>query len=293
MTPDFQNINFKAYLQLTKPGVLLGNVITVIAGFLFASQGVIDFQLLTSLLVGTTIVIASACVLNNYLDQDIDAIMTRTKSRPLITGVIHPRYALIFSIVLGIFGVVVLALFTSFIVVLIGVIGFVVYVWLYGALTKRRSVHGTLVGSISGALPILAGYVAVTGSIDLVGIILFLILFFWQEPEFYSISIYRRDEYARAKIPVISVVRGIKRTKLEILIYIIMFVASSLALFLAGDTSFVYLLVMSGLGVYWIQLAVKGIGKSNNEVWAKQLFQVSLKVLLIFCLLISINSWLP
>ena len=150
-------MNFGALYRLTKPGVTYGNLITTVAGYLFAANGIIDWEVFVALTLGTWFVIASACVINNYLDQDIDAVMTRTKKRPLLTGEVTPIQALVFGILLGVAGTVILALYTNLWVAGIGILGWIVYVWLYGALSKRKSVHGTLVGAVSGAVPIWAG----------------------------------------------------------------------------------------------------------------------------------------
>jgi heme o synthase len=281
------------YYKLTKPGVLYGNAITAGAGFLFASRGTIDWGLFAWLMIGTTLVIASACVINNYLDQDIDSLMERTKKRPLIEGRVSGRGAVLFSIILGIVGIGLLIAKTNDLVVITGIVGFIDYVWLYGMLSKRLSMYGTLVGSISGATPILAGYVAVTGTLDVGAIIVFLILFFWQMPEFYSISVYRRKEYAAAKIPVISVVLGIAKTKWHIFWFTLAYVISTLLLSIFGYAGYIYSIVMGILGVYWIWLSIKGLKTKQDTKWARKMFRFSLITLLVFCLMISIDAYLP
>lgn len=285
---------FKDYYSLTKPGVLYGNAITAVAGFLLASQGNVNVWLLIALTVGTTLIIASACALNNYLDQDIDAKMARTKKRAIVAGIVPGSHAVILSIVLGIVGLVTLVLYTNPLVVAIGITGFVVYVWLYGVLSKRLSIHGTLVGSVSGAMPILAGYCAVTGVIDAGAIIVFLILFLWQMPEFYSISLYREKEYAAAGVPVISVVKGAKRTRIQIFFYTAAFVIATALLTAFGYTGYIYLVIMMALGGYWLWLAAKGlrIAESESDAWARRMFRFSLIILLAFCGLISATGLL-
>lgn len=285
----------KLYLSLTKPHVMIANAITAAAGFFLASgdRKYFDFWLFVAVFAGSTLVIASACVLNNYLDRDIDSRMERTKTRAMVQGTVSGPGAVAFSIVLVAMGVAVLSLWTNWLVVAIGVGGFIDYVWLYGALSKRRSIHGTLVGSISGAAPILAGYVAVTGRIDTGAILVFLVLFFWQMPEFYSISIYRHNEYKAAGIPVMSVIKGIKNTKIQIFLYTIAFVISALLLTAFGYTGYVYLAVMAITGFYWLGLGYRGLSVKKNDEWARRMFKFSINVLLIFSLMISINTWLP
>lgn len=283
----------RAYYSLTKPGVLYGNVITAAAGFFLASGRHIDWWLFLALLIGTTLVIGSACVINNYFDQDIDSLMERTKKRAIVSGQVPARSALVFGIILGILGMMILVAYTNWLVVAIGVIGFIDYVVLYGMLSKRLSVHGTLVGSISGAMPILAGYVGAAGVIDLGAILVFAALFFWQMPEFYSIAIFRQKEYKAAHVPVISVVRGIDRTKREIAYYTVAFVVSTLLLSVQGSTGYIYFTIMAVLGMYWVWLAIKGLQTDESVAWARKMFHFSLVVLLAYSFLISIAPWLP
>lgn len=285
----------KDYYSLTKPGVLYGNALTAAAGFLLASQKGFNIWLFIALCIGTTLIIASACVLNNFLDQDIDSKMKRTKTRAIVAGKVSGRNAVIFSIALGAIGLIVLLLFTNILVVIIGIIGFVDYVVLYGMLSKRLSWHGTLVGSISGAAPVLAGYVAVSGVIDIGAIIVFAVLFLWQMPEFYSIAVYRRKEYAAAGVPVISVVKGVKYTRLHIFLYTLTFVIATLLLSVFGYTGWIYFAVMLVLGLYWLWLGAKGlrVHERDSDAWARKMFHFSLVVLLAFCAMISIGGLLP
>lgn len=284
-----------AYYQLTKPGVMYGNVLTGIAGYLFAAGHFARFDWVTfvATIVGMVFVVSAACVLNNYLDQDIDQVMQRTKKRPSVTGEVSGRSMVLFSMTLLVLGTAALVLWTNWLVVAIGLIGFVVYVWLYGALSKRRSLHGTLVGSISGAFPIAGGYAAVSGVIDPGFIVVFLILFFWQFPEFYSISIYRRKEYAAAHIPVISVVRGVPKTVRWIFINTILYVASTLLLTPLGYTGWVYFIVMLAAGLHWISIGWKGFGVKDQEKWSRTMFRYSMYHILLLCVMLSMGPLLP
>ncbi|UCR89451.1 heme o synthase [Mycetocola spongiae] len=284
---------FTRYYSLTKPGVLYGNVLTAAAGFWLAARGNFDWFLFIALILGTTLVIASACVLNNVLDRDIDTKMERTKKRVTVTGGIGVRNAVIFSILLFVIGMGILIAWTNPLVVYVGLGGFLVYVVFYGMLSKRLSIHGTLVGSISGAAPVLAGYVGVTGAFDASAILVFLMLFLWQMPEFYSIAIYRRDEYARAGIPVISVVNGIKNTKTQILIYTILFVISTLLLPIFGDVGIVYTVVMGALGLYWIWIGIVGLRATDDDAWAHRMFRFSLVIILALSLMLAIGPITP
>ena len=285
----------RAYYQLIKPGVMYGNVLTGVAGYLLAAGyfGRFDWIEFIATIIGMTGVVSAACVLNNYLDQDIDQIMQRTKKRPSVTGVVSGPAMVAYSLVLLVVGTAILATWTNWLVVAIGLIGFVTYVWLYGALSKRRSLHGTLVGSISGAFPIAGGYAAVSGAVDPGLVIVFLILFFWQFPEFYSISIYRRKEYAAAHIPVISVVRGVPRTVRWILINTILYVVSTLLLTPFGYTGWIYFVVMLVAGLYWIVIGYQGLKAPDQEVWSRRMFKHSMYHILLLCVMLSVGPLLP
>jgi protoheme IX farnesyltransferase len=285
--------SIKRYYSLTKPGVLYGNALTVAAGYFLGAQGNVNIGLFFAVFIGSSLIIASACVLNNFLDQDIDAIMDRTKKRVLVSGEIKGYRAVIFSVTLGIIGVGILAMYTNSLVIILGLIGFITYVVFYGMLSKRLSPHGTLVGSISGAIPILAGYCAATNAIDLGAVLVFIILFAWQFPEFYSIAIYRSKEYKAAAIPVLPVVKGLKRTKVEILIYTVVFVVSSLLLTIFGYTGYIYFIVMASLGVYWLWLAVKGFAAIDSDRWARKMFGFSMITILGLCIMLSVGPILP
>lgn len=285
-----------AYYQLVKPGVMYGNVLTGIAGYLFAAGhfGQFDWWEFIATILGMTLVVSAACVLNNYLDQDIDQIMQRTKKRPSVTGQVSGRSMVVYSLTLLILGVATLALWTNWLVVTIGALGFVVYVWLYGALSKRKSLHGTLVGSISGAMPIAGGYAAVSGGVDMGLVVVFLILFFWQFPEFYSIAIYRRKEYKAASIPVITVVRSVPHTIRWIFITTILYIASTLALTPLGYTGWIYFLVMAYAGFIWLKIGLEGFRAKQPEEWArKRMFRQSMYQILLLCVMLSVGPLLP
>lgn len=285
-------MNLQALYRLTKPGVTYGNLITTVAGYLFAANGHIDWPVFIVLTAGTWAVIASACVINNFLDQDIDSLMERTKNRPLLTGEVTGRQAVLFGALLGILGTAVLAAYTNWWVVGVGLFGWMVYVWLYGALSKRLSVHGTLVGAISGAAPILAGYVAVYPQLDWVGLTLFAIIFFWQMPEFYAISIFRQKEYAKARVPVSAVVRGIPATTRQIFVYTILTIVATLALGFSELTSWTMWIVLFIISVRWLHVAADGFSTNDAPAWARSEFHYALIFLVVFSLVISINPYL-
>lgn len=285
-------LRFKEYINLTKPGIIRGNLITAAAGFLFASKGHIDPWLLAACLVGIALIIASGCVFNNYIDRGIDKKMVRTKKRAIVTGEITPRAALTYATILGIGGFAVLIVWTNVLAVIVGLIGFVDYVVIYGYY-KRRSVHGTLIGGISGATPPVAGYLTVTGHVNIGAVVLFLILSFWQMPHFYAIAIYRLNDYKKAGLPIMSVKNGIAKTKQLMIGYLVAYILAVFALYLTGYSGKTYALVTLGMAGFWLWVGLKEYNSGDDIRWAKKMFGISLLALLVFSLMISVNVWLP
>jgi protoheme IX farnesyltransferase len=279
----------RAYYHLTKPGIIRGNLLTAAAGFVVASGIHIDFVLLVETLAGIGLIIASACIINNYIDRNIDKAMARTKRRALVTGEISPRNALVSAAVLGLLGFIILAVHTNWLTVAVGLTGFVDYIIFYG-LSKRRSWTGTLVGSISGAAPVVGGYTAVTGQFDAAALILFLILTFWQMPHFYAIALRRLKDYKAAGIPVLPAVRGERAVKVQMIAYMAAFVAAVLALSLAGYAGTFYMVTMGALSLGWLVVALRGWYAADTKKWATSVFLYSLILLPAFLVIILIDA---
>ncbi len=282
--------NLKAYYRLAKPGIVYGNVLSAAAGFFLATKFGVDYGLLLAVLVGITLVIASACVFNNYFDINIDSKMDRTKQRALVTGLISKRDALIYATNLGILGFLILGFFTNGLTVLVGIVGYVDYVILYG-IAKRRSNYSTIIGSISGSASLVAGYVAVSNSFDSTAWVLFFTLVFWQMAHFHAIALRRIKDYRNAGINVLPVVKGEDSTKFVIKMYVVGFAMSSTLLFVLGAVGYIYLLTM--LVLCWLWLSKIQMEYVDNEEWARVVFKFSLYVLLVFCSLLIFNPILP
>jgi protoheme IX farnesyltransferase len=283
----------KSYLQLMKPGITLSNSLSALAGFLLASS-LYGFTLTTLIgaIGGVAFVIASACVVNNVIDRDLDAKMKRTKGREIAAGKISVPAATIYAIILGVIGFGLLIIWTNWLTAGLGLLSYVWYVVVYG-IAKRTTPLSTIIGGVCGALPPVAGYTAVTGQIDLTAWILFGLLMVWQLPHFYAISIFRRDDYKQAKLPVWSVRYGISSTKKQIFFWVVIFALLTPLLTLVGPTGWVYLVVMLALSLYWIFQGVRYYNIDNDERWAKRMFGVSLLVLLTLDVVIAVGALLP
>jgi protoheme IX farnesyltransferase len=282
----------REYYRLTKPGIIYGNSLPAIAGFLLASKGHVAIGLLIAMLSGLGAVIGASCVYNNYLDRGIDKLMARTKKRALVSGAIKPLHALIFATLLALLGGLLLGLFTNALTLGIAVFGMIAYVGLYGY-GKRHTVHGTLIGSISGAVPPVVGYCAVTGQLDLGAFLLFMILVFWQMPHFYAIALYRAKDYKAAGLPVLPVVSGAYATKIQIILYADAFLISCVLLTIYGYTGYTYLATMVVLGGAWVIRGLRGLKDKDEVAWGRKMFLFSLIVLCVWSLMVSLTAWLP
>ena len=175
----------KTYIALTKPGIIMGNLFTAAGGFALASRGHFNVWPFLATLEGLALIIASACIFNNYIDRTLDGKMERTKNRPLVRGVVSPRNAIITATVLGIIGTLTLVLFTNILTGGLALFGLFVYVVLYTFL-KPHTMHVILIGSIAGAIPPVVGYSAATCTLDGAALILFFMIALWQMPHFFG-----------------------------------------------------------------------------------------------------------
>ncbi len=269
----------RSYYLVTKPGIIMGNAVTMAAGFALASQRGFNFSLFLSTLVGLCMIIASACVFNNYIDRDADSKMARTKNRALVRGLISGPHAIYFAIVLFIVGVAMLFTLTNLLTLGAALLGFVIYVGLY-SFSKYYTIHGILIGSLAGAVPPVVGYLAVSNRIDLGAIILFLMLFTWQMPHFHAISVFRLKDYQAASIPVLPMKRGMFVTKVHMLLYIIAYMGTAGLLTLYGYQGYFFLTVTLALAALWFVITAKGFVAKNETKWARQMFLFSLVVIM-------------
>ena len=268
---------FKRYLQVTKPGIIMGNLISVAGGFFLASRGEIDWILMLATVVGLSLVVASGCAINNYIDRDIDAKMQRTRNRVTVNGEMSGKAAFFHGIVLGVIGFALLSYFTNWVAVAFAVFGYVVYVGLYTMYFKRKSVYGTFVGSLSGAVPPVVGYCAAAGQFDAGAAILLTMFCIWQMPHSYAIAIFRYKDYEAAGIPVLPVSQGIAKAKRHIILHIAAFAVVAALLPLTGYVGIGFMVVALATSLWWLAMALRG-SRPGIDVngWARQVFFFSI-----------------
>lgn len=270
------------YYLLTKPGILMGNLFTLAAGFILGSQGSIDIGLFLATFVGLGLVMASGCVFNNYIDRSIDKKMERTKKRALVEGAISGPNALLYASVLGILGAATLYAFTNMLALGLAAFGFFIYVVIY-SYWKCHTVYGTAIGSLAGAVPPVVGYVAASAQFDSAAIILFLMMVLWQMPHFFSIALNHLEDYRRGGIPVLPLSRGIFQTKVHTVLYIVAFIPTTMLLTYFGYTGNQFLWVVGCGGLLWLGLALQGFWIENDKKWGRQMFVLSLAVIGSIC----------
>lgn len=281
---------FRTYYKLTKPGIVYGNALIASAAYVLGSKGAPEATIFLAMLIGICAVMASACVYNNVLDKDIDRKMKRTQGRALVSGTISTRSALMYATILLVIGLAVLQIGTNTLTTLVAIAGHFAYVVLYG-IAKRSTVHGTLVGTISGSTPPVVGYVAATGQLDITAILLFLVLVAWQMPHFYAIAIFRREDYARARIPVLPVVNGLQATRTQIIAYVLLFLALVMLLNIWGGVSLLGTMIVLLGGMYWLYLCLLPTEGTDINGWARRQFGWSLSLLLILSTTWALDSF--
>ncbi|WP_443147154.1 heme o synthase [Paenibacillus sp. KACC 21273] len=289
ITVEYSSIP-KAFFDTIKVGIIKSNLIAVIAGLcmaLYVFNESVWGQIVPIILamVGSTLIIASAGAFNNLYDRDIDAIMERTRTRPTVTGQVDTKVGLIIGFTMTILGAIVLYMATPMAAVF-GILGLFLYVVPYTMWTKRTTVYNTEVGSLSGAVPPLIGWCAISqdlGHFEIWALVVTMLL--WQMPHFYGIAIRRFDEYKAAGVPMLPIVKGIKRTYIQTNVYIVLLLFSS---FLFWTLSPYVTLVSFVVTLAWLYLSVSTFKKYENKKWSHKMFIFSINhITIIFLMIIA------
>ena len=277
----------KHYIQLSKPGIIAGNVFAGLGGFLFAAKGNVDITLLIASMIGLACIIASACAFNNVIDQDIDCVMKRTQKRVLITGAVSEKSALTYGTLIGAVGFATLFFFSSITAFWFGVFAWFAYVVIY-SMYGKRTIYGTLLGTLSGAVPPVLGYTAVSDFVDFNTILIYLIYGIWQLPHSYAIAVFRGDDYKNADIPVLPLIQGMKRTRIIMgrHIFRVMLFTGLLAYLSMHLLSLVILLGVAG---WWLYVCMVEYDADNTEKWGRKVFFLSLYFSVAINILMMLN----
>lgn len=291
-----------AYVALTKPRIIELLLVTTLPTMLLAQQrvggGFPSVGLLAATLVGGTVAAGSANTLNMYLDRDIDALMNRTRRRPLVTGDVTPRGALVFGIVLGVVSVAFFWVVVNLASALLTAGAILLYVVGYTMLLKRRTPQNIVWGGIAGCMPVLIGWAAVTGSLDWAPVALFLVVFFWTPPHYWPLSMKFRKDYAVAGVPMLPVVASDVRVAVEMVAYSVAMVASSLVLVPLAPMSWVYAAVAGVAGAWFLWSVAVLLWRARHPVPGRKLgemgvFHGSITYLTVLFAAVAVDPFLP
>jgi len=292
LSHNSSRVTFKELQQIIKTGLVQGNLIPAFAGswlaIVLANHSFLSsIPQILMMLVGSTLIMGGACALNNYYDQDIDSIMPSKQQRPTVNERISNRNLLLLS-----FGMMLVG--EAFLFALnvpsgvIGLLGIVGYVSFYSIWSKRHTVWNTVIGSFPGAVPPLIGWTAIEGNISMVAVALFLVIFCWQPIHFYALAIKRKDEYSMAHIPMLPSVKGFKRTRVSMFIWLVFLLPLPLLLSNLGTT---FIILASLLNLGWLYLGLTSFKKDSDQTkWATKMFIYSLNYLVVFFVLVVVVS---
>jgi heme o synthase len=253
---------WRDFLELTKPKVSLLIVFTAVVGMVLASSGWVPLPALLFGTVGIALASGSAAAFNHVLDRRIDEQMARTRRRPLPTGHLQQRHAVVFAALLGLASMLILWLFVNGLTAALTFCSLIGYAMVYTMWLKRATPQNIVIGGAAGAAPPVLGWAAVSNSIDPHALLLFLIIFTWTPPHFWALAIARRDDYAKVGIPMLPVTHGIPYTRLQIVLYTILLVLSTLLPYLIGMSGFIYLaaaLVLNARFLYYVLALQRGL----------------------------------
>lgn len=279
----------RAYVTLSKPRIIMMLLFTALGGLFLASGGVPDLLTTIWVLVGGTLASAGANAINQSMDRDIDEAMRRTATRPVVVGLIPSHHAIIFGIAVNIASFVMLAGLVNMLSAVLTIGATLFYVLVYTKALKRSTTQNIVIGGAAGALPPMIGWTAVTGSIDLPAIYLFAIIFFWTPPHFWALALMLKDDYARAKVPMLPVVAGIQATKKSILLYTVLMLALTTMFYATAAVGLIYLVFSAAAGIVFVYYAWRLIRRPEIE-GAKALYLYSLLYLAVLFTAIIADS---
>ena len=281
----------RSYYELCKPNVVYMMLICAFVGMLLAEESVSSFGYLFVSLTGIAFCAASAAAVNQVIDRNTDASMTRTDQRPLPQGELSPTHASLFALIIGILGALILYLYVNTLTMILTLSSLVGYAFIYTIYLKRATPQNIVIGGLAGAAPPLLGWSSISNSIDPYALLLVLIIFVWTPPHFWALAIYRKDEYAKESIPMLPVTHGVAFTKLQIVLYtIILFIVSVLpyVVLMSGEIYLFSALILSTIFLYYsINLYF-----SNDDEDAMSTFQFSIYYIFLIFLALLIDHFL-
>jgi protoheme IX farnesyltransferase len=285
-----------AYLALTKPRIIELLLVTTVPTMILAADGFPSVWLVLATLVGGFLAAGGANALNMYIDRDIDSLMARTGHRPIVTGEVSPRGALVFGLTLAVTSVVWFALATNMLAAVLTALAILMYVVGYTLLLKRRTPQNIVWGGAAGCMQILIGWAAVTGSLSWAPMVLFGVVFFWTPPHYWPLSLRFKDDYAAAGVPMLPVVASLSTVAREIIGYSWAMVLTSLLLVPAAHMTPFYTVaavLLGGAFLWEAHALLRRVRRGDKDVKAMRLFHGSISYLALFFLAVAVDAFLP
>ncbi|WP_354182535.1 heme o synthase [Arthrobacter sp. UYP6] len=285
----------RAYVALTKPRVIELLLVTTLPTMIFAERGLPDLWLVVFTMIGGALAAGSAGAFNCYIDRDMDKLMQRTKNRPLVTGEVSPREALVFAWVLGFISIGLLWFGANPLTGLLGVGAILLYVVFYTLILKRRTTQNIVWGGAAGCMPVLIAWAAVTNSVQWPAIILFMIIFLWTPPHYWPLSMKYGEDYRNASVPMLGAVAGAKTVSVQVVLYAYATVACSLLLIPVGGAGWVYTLAAVLSGVWFLaethRLHTRAQRENLTDKTAMKVFHGSISYLTILFLALAVDPF--
>ena len=283
-------VSWRDYLELCKPNVVALMILTSVIGMVLATQQSVPLSVLIFGNLGIALCAGSAAAVNHIVDRHVDDKMARTLNRPLAQGRITPRQAILFALITGLLGMAILLIFTNVLTAWLTLASLVGYAFIYTMFLKRATPQNIVIGGLAGAAPPLLGWTAVTGEIHHNALLLVLIIFAWTPPHFWALAVHRKDEYAKAKIPMLPVTHGERYTKINILLYTLLLIVVTTMPYLTGMFGWLYLVssLLLGLGfLYWAIVMLRSEGGNSGM----KTFQYSIVYLMVLFAVMLVDHY--
>jgi len=283
-------VSWRDYLELCKPNVVALMILTSVIGMVLATQQSVPLSVLVFGNLGIALCAGSAAAVNHIVDRHVDDKMARTLNRPLAQGRITPRQAIQFALITGLLGMAILLIFTNVLTAWLTLASLVGYAFIYTMFLKRATPQNIVIGGLAGAAPPLLGWTAVTGEIHHNALLLVLIIFAWTPPHFWALAVHRKDEYAKAKIPMLPVTHGERYTKINILLYTLLLIIVTTMPYLTGMFGWLYLVssLLLGLGfLYWAIVMLRSEGGNSGM----KTFQYSIVYLMVLFAVMLVDHY--
>ncbi|MDX1693273.1 MAG: heme o synthase [Ketobacteraceae bacterium] len=284
--------SWRDYYELTKPKVVALLMLTAVVGMFLSTPGMVPLEVLTLGSLGMALAMGAAAAVNHVVDQRIDAMMARTENRPMVRGKIGAQRALIFAAVLSAVSMIILDTFINRLTAVLTLFGIVGYAFIYTMYLKRATPQNIVIGGIAGAIPPLLGWTAVTNELHPHALLLVLIIFVWTPPHFWALAIHRRDEYAKAGIPMLPVTHGIEFTKTSVLHYTLLLMVASMLPFITGMCGGIYAISALALGGVFLYYALK-LKYRPEPGTAMKTFGYSIVYLMLLFVALLVDHYVP